>query len=71
MRSATWQGRQLQEESRKAPSTRASVLKLRPALESNAFLSNSEMGAGLTQPCGCGFLSDDIRDGLLGRRLSY
>lgn len=42
-----------------------------PAMESNACLSNSEKGAGLTQPCGCGFMGDGISAGLLGKKLSH
>lgn len=38
-----------------------------PALESNAYLSNLEKGAGLTQPRGCGFMGDGISAGLLGK----
>lgn len=41
----------LLDKSGKAQSTRENTLRHWPALEKNAFLHNSEMGAGLTQPC--------------------
>lgn len=67
MRSATWLGRWLQEKSTKPQSTGESVHRLWPALESNAYLSNSEKGAGLTHPFNCGFTGTALAQGFWER----
>lgn len=61
------------DKSGKAQSTRQNMLRHWPALEKNAFLRNSEMGAGLTQPCVAVayFLRDAVGVGFLGRNVPH